>query len=180
VKDSTRTIEILDGVHKLFRITREFSSANPDSFEVIDADLDGDGVQELVVPLAVGWSNGMGVSFWTVYVLSPGETEWRVDSLPVEEYSTQGSWIAVQGERRCNLLQTSWVKGFEPRRGWGLYLEARWQTLEMGHFIQRMDRPVIRRRFLVGFAKERSASSVADAPFGWLRSSNAKPWTDSR
>ena len=153
------------------QLEREWSLSFPDWFEVVQADLDGDGNQELAVAVLDAVSNGISIAYWTVYALTPGRNDWSIDSLSVQDYSSTGSWVAVSGEKRCNLLQTEWVGGFEAGRGWGLYLHASWQTLESDRFVQRVDRPIVRRRYLFSFERERGDTTVrAAAPWAWLRS----------
>lgn len=171
LSDTLRTFDVSGVGARPLRFVRDWGSARPDSFEVVQADLDGDGSAEIVIAIWDAMSNGMGVTSWTILALTPGRYDWIVDSLAVQEYSTAGSWLALPGERRCNLLQTTWVNGFESGRGDGLYLQGTWQTLESGLFTQRTDRPVLRRRFLDSFDRERSDTTIRDAPWAWLRRS---------
>ena len=170
LSDTTRTIDVTGVGPRPLHFVRERGSAWPDSFDVIQADLDGDGSPEIVVATFDAASNGMGVAYWTVYVLSPGRMGWKVDSLGVQDYSSIGSWVALPKEKRCNLLQTAWVEAFEPRRGEGLYFQARWKAFEIGRFIDRVDRPTLRRRFLFRFEHERGDTTITNAPWRWLRS----------
>ncbi len=149
-----------------------------DSFEVIEAQLDADGSPSIALAIADAFSNGMVVGYWTVYVLDPRGVKWSIDSLPVQDYSILGSWVVVRGENRCSLLQTAWVNGWEPVRGDGLYLEASWQTVEYSRFVRRADRPLLRRRYLYGFERERGDTTIQDAPLAWLRSPQAAPWLE--
>jgi hypothetical protein len=168
-----RTFEVTGIGARPLRFDREWSAVLPDWFEVVQADLDDDGRQEVILATLDGVGNGMGVAYWTVYALSPGSIDWSIDSLPVQEYSSAGSWVVLSGEKRCNLLQTKWANGFEAGRGWGLYFHASWQAFEHGAFVQRVDRPILRRRYLFGFARERGDTAVrAGAPWTWLRSAN--------
>lgn len=111
----------------------------------------------------------MAVSYWTVLALTPGRYDWSIDSAHVEEYSSRGSWVALRGEKSCNLLLTHWVNGYEADRGGGLYLQASWQAFEFSRFVQRVDRPIIRRRYLFSFERQRSDTTIRDAPWVWLR-----------
>jgi len=165
--DSSHTISVTGVGARPLRFARPLSTIF-DTLDVIDADLEGDGSHEIIVATLDGVSNGMAVPYWTVLALTPGRYDWIIDSAKVEEYSSLGSWVAVRGERSCNLLQTQWVNGFEAQRGTGLYLQASWQTFD-GWFVQRVDRPVISRRYLYRFERERSDTTIRDAPWGWLR-----------
>jgi len=178
LRDSTRTITAKRRDAPPFHLTLSWAarSAGPDSFEVIEADLDADGRSEIVVPVFVAQSNGMGVSYWTVYVLEPGKFGWSVDSVDVEEYSTIGSWVKTPSDSRCNLLRTQWVNGFDPKRQEGLYFEASWLTYSIGRFVRRVDRPTLHRRYLFGFENERSKESIREAPLSWLKAPDAVVW----
>jgi hypothetical protein len=178
IADTLRTLVVQTTALPHFEIVHSYyGGLQPDSFEVIEADLDADGAREILIAVYHAHSTGLSVAYWTVYVLTPGSNSWQVDSLSVQEYSTVGSWAALPGETRCNLLHTSWVNGFEPSRGVGLYLEATWYALQYGQFVRRADRPVVRRRYLYSFERERNSNATPDAPLGWLRDHRAKPWT---
>jgi hypothetical protein len=169
LSDTVRTITVTGVVPRTLKFERPWSDIRPDTFDVIEADLEGDGSREIVVATLDAVSNGMAVPSWTILALSPGAYGWGIDSLQVEEYSSLGSWVTHRGEKSCNLLQTQWVNGYEAGRGGGLYLQASWQAFEYSRFIQRVDRPVIRRRFLNSFDRQRSDTTIRDAPWAWLR-----------
>jgi hypothetical protein len=173
--DTTRIIRILGVGSRPFELFAGPASGIVDTFAVIEADLNADGLHEVVIPLMTAESNGMGVDYWTVYILTPGSNAWGVDSLVVEDYDHRGSWVVLPGERKCNLLGTHWVNGFEAGRGGGLYYEASWYALEYGRLERRMDRPVLHRRFLYGFQRARRIPRSPTAPLSWLQSSLAKP-----
>jgi hypothetical protein len=136
--------------------------------EVIDADLDGDGQREVVIAALDGVSNGMGVPYWTVYVLTPSAGSWHVDSIEVHEYSTPGSWVISPHSDRCTLLVTRWANGEEPGRGGGLYLYASWWDVRSGRLSRREAHPMVRRRYLLSFQNERWRDSPLH-PLSWLQ-----------
>lgn len=167
LSDTLRTITVTGIGSRPLKFDREWSEVLPDDFDVIDADLEGDGSREIVVATLDAVSNGMGVSLWTILALTPGGYGWGIDSLQVQEYSSAGSWVTHRGGR-CDLLLTQWVNGYEAGRGYGLYLQASWQAYGLG-FTQRADRPILRRRFLNSFDRQRSDTTIRDAPWAWLR-----------
>jgi hypothetical protein len=142
--------------------------------EVLSGDLDGNGVAEVVVPVLKTGSNGMGIGYWSVLVISPNDYGWSVDTVEVEDYNTQGSWVRHPREPGCDLIETHWVNGYDPKRGGGLYLEARWLKLDF-RMTPRVDRPVLRRRYTNTFQEERSRTDGTTGPFSWLLSSQANP-----
>ncbi len=136
--------------------------------DVVETALADAGDGGLVLALRDAVSNGMGVAYWTVFAMQPGPAGWRVDSLATEDYRARGSWVLVRGEARCSFLETHWDPDSEPGRGEGLYLGARWHRLDGGRFAVRGDRPLLRRRYLFSFERERLRGDRA-APLAWLR-----------
>ena len=151
-----------------------------DSVQVIEADLGADNTQEIIVAAVHAVGTGPGIEYWTVYTLVPGLTEWSRDTVEVQDYAFPGSWVATPGERRCNLLRTEWVWGWEPGRQGGLYLQATWLAYDDGRFVPRIDRPVLRRRLLDYFERLRGQRVTPDAPLGWFRSPLALPFVPTR
>jgi len=146
-----------------------------DSVEVLSGDLDGDGSVEIVVPILMSSGNGMGVSYWSVLAVSPSGTGWYGDTVEVEDYNTNGSWVAPAGEKGCDLLETKWVWHYDASRGAGLYLTAAWLRFSSNDFEPRADRPILRRRYLGSFEAERGRTATTTGPFSWLLSPQAHP-----
>ena len=143
--------------------------------EAVSGDIDGDGVQDVVVPVLTMESQGMAVDAWTIYVLPKGRVDLGVDSLETVEYNTRGSWVRSPGERGCSLLVARWVGGEEPVRGAGLYFEATWYQMAGGWHSIRADRPTLRRRYTYAFERERGRTRATTGPFSWLLSPQAHP-----
>ncbi len=89
-------------------------------FEVVEADLDGDGAKEVMVAALVGVSNGMAAASWQLAILDGVTRAPRVVKL--DEYG-EGSF--VQAAKGCDLLRTEWRWLFDQKRGSGLYFTGR-------------------------------------------------------
>lgn len=141
-------------------------------FEVLHADLDGDGRKELIVANHDGTSNGLGVSFWTIYIFP--DAEFRRPQAPlifsVEEYGALGTFV-TEGDYVL-ILTTRWLWSKDPqgRRGEGLYLVGQWWRYRSGELLPVTDRPILARRFLMSFAAERGRTlDDQRAPYQWLK-----------
>jgi len=140
-------------------------------FEVLTGDLDNDRRPELAVANHDGTSNGLGVDYWTIFIFpDPGFRHFTAPlTFSVEEYGSFGTFVTNNG--RVNILTTSWVNNEDPkhRRGWGTYLVGQWWRYHSGKLRPLLDRPIIARRYLFGFEKERQNAVKLDrVPFQWL------------
>ena len=145
--------------------------AETSDFEVLTGDLDGDRKPELIVANHDGASNGLGVEFWTIFIFP--DTEFHNFTAPltfsVEEYGSFGTFVTSGG--KVNILTTEWLTNNDPkrRRGWGTYLVGQWWRYQSGELRPQLDRPIIARRYLNSFAKDRVETVNFDrVPFQWL------------
>jgi hypothetical protein len=174
--DSLKTVFIDEwGVARITLLTERDPSTIFDSLEVLTGDIDGEDGDEIVIPTFESSSNGLGIGYWSVYVLERRITGWRGDPVSVEDYNPGGSWVRVTGEKGCDLLETHWVSGYEARRPGGLYFEARWLRFSGARLEPRVDRPVLRRRLLNSFAEERGRTVETTGPLSWLLHPTARP-----
>jgi hypothetical protein len=139
-------------------------------FEVLTGDLDNDRKPELIVANHDGTSNGLGVDYWTIFIFP--DLEFRHFAAPltfsVEEFGSFGTFVTSGG--RVNILTTSWVSNKDPKRGtWGTYLVGQWWRYQSGELRPLLDRPIIARRYLFSFERERGNTVKRDrVPFQWL------------
>lgn len=140
-------------------------------FEVLSGDLDNDRKPELIVANHDGTSNGLGVDYWTIFIFP--DPEFRQFTAPltfsVEEYGSFGTFVTSGG--RVNILTTSWVSNKDPKRrkGWGTYLVGQWWRYQSGELRPLLERPIIARRYLFSFERERTDTARHDRiPFLWL------------
>ena len=141
-----------------------------EDFEVMQGDLDGDQKRELIIANRDATSAGLGVSVWSITIFP--DTGFR--SLPppltfsVKEFGTHGTFVSSGG--RLNILTTDWVSGKDPkgRRGEGLYFVGQWWRYQRGELLP-LPKPIVARRYLLSFARERFATSKSDrTPYQWL------------
>ena len=152
--------------------------AETSDFEVLTGDLDGDRKPELIVANHDGTSNGIAVDYWTIFIFP--DPEFRHFAAPltfsVEEYGSFGTFVASGG--RVNILTTSWVSNEDPkhRRGWGTYLVGQWWRYGAGELRPVLERPIIARRYLFSFERERGDTDKLDRiPFQWLSHPSTEP-----
>ncbi len=145
--------------------------AETSDFEVLTGDLDNDRKPELIVANHDGTSNGLGIDYWTIFIFP--DSEFRHFTAPltfsVEEYGSFGTFVTSGG--RVNILTTSWVGNEDPkhRRGWGEYLVGQWWRYQSGELRPLLERPIIARRYLFAFERERWNTVTRDRiPFQWL------------
>lgn len=139
-----------------------------EGFDLLRTDLDADGARELVVAYHDGTSNGLGVSYWTLFVFpEAGGPPLRFST---QEYGAEGTFPrAVRAGRR--VLVTGWEGSSEPGRGAGTYFFGRTYRYAAGRLVPDAA-PIRARRLLNGFARERGRPGPRD-PAGWL-SRNAR------
>jgi hypothetical protein len=143
------------------------------AFRVDTADLNGDGRDEFVIAAMGAVSNGMDVSYWKVWVLSDDKLSNPVD---VEDYGLTG-FLSSNG-KQCRLLVTRWIEGWEPKRGYGLYLVGRWFQLYDNELQYTSVRPAIKRRYLNSLAlmtHMRQQGAQDGKPVMWFRDRQATP-----
>jgi hypothetical protein len=145
--------------------------AETSDFEVLTGDLDNDRKPELIVANHDSTSNGIAVDYWTIFIFP--DPEFHNFKAPltfsVEEYGTFGTFITNGG--RVNILTTSWVSNKDPkhRRGSGTYLVGQWWRYQSGELRPELQRPILARRYLFRFERERVDGVKSDRiPFQWL------------
>ncbi len=140
-------------------------------FEVLTGDLDNDRRPELIVANHDGTSNGLGVDYWTIFIFpDPQFNNFNAPlTFSVEEYGSFGTFVTRGG--RVNILTTSWESNRDPngRKLWGTYLVGQWWRYQSGELRPLLDRPIVARRYLFSFERERNNSVKRDRiPFQWL------------
>lgn len=148
-----------------------------DGFQVVEADLDGDGDTERVLAVLAGVSNGLGVARWTVHVLEAGRP--TALSFSVAEYG-EGTLLRREKGPGCDVLLTEWKDLEDPLRGWGMYFIGRRDTYREGALVP-TGAPVRVRRYLREFREDfRSSNGERSLPVGhpakWLSEGWAEAW----
>lgn len=152
--------------------------AETSDFEVLTGDLDNNRKPELIVANHDSTSNGIAVDYWTIFIFPDPEFRRFEEPLTfsVEEYGSFGTFITSGG--RVNILTTSWVSNKDRRRGWGTYLVGQWWRYQSGELRPLLDRPIIARRYLFSFERERMDAVKLDrVPFQWLNHPRTEPVT---
>jgi hypothetical protein len=152
--------------------------AETSDFEVLTGDLDNDRKPELIVVNHDSTTNGIAVTYWTIYIFPDPEFHNFMAPLKfsVEEYGSFGTFVTTGG--RVNILTTTWVYNEDPKhkRGWGMYLVGQWWRYEAGELRPLLQRPIMARRFLSSFAGERGETVNFDrVPFRWLSHPSTEP-----
>jgi murein DD-endopeptidase MepM/ murein hydrolase activator NlpD len=146
-----------------------------EAFDVLDADLDGDGSPERVVAVHFASSNGMGVESWDLHLLEPQRSPHI--TLEVAEYG-EGSLLRRADGRGCDVLQTAWKDLQDPLRGWGLYFVGRRMEYRDGA-LRPTSEPIRARRYLREFREAGGPQEPAPRfgqPARWLSQGWAEGW----
>ncbi|HLA63396.1 MAG TPA: hypothetical protein VK610_03155 [Rhodothermales bacterium] len=112
-------------------------------------------------------SNGLGVRYWTVYVVPPGART-PTYRFAVRDFGDRGgSFAAWRG--RPVVWATDWLGGTDPsgRRGSGLYFVGRPFVIGTDGLEPATGVPLRARRYLDSFADQRGEGDTAD-PRAWL------------
>jgi hypothetical protein len=145
-----------------------------DGFQVVEADLDGDGKAERVLAVLNAVSNGLGVAHWTLRVLEPGRP--TPLSFYLAEYG-EGTFLRREQGPGCDVLATAWRDLEDPLRGSGLYFIGHRYAYREGALVP-VGAPVRVRRFLREFRHGASPSKrlPLGQPAKWLSEAWAEAW----
>lgn len=146
-------------------------AVTPEGFFAYRGDLDNDGRAEIVLVSLEGVSNGMGVTYSTVFIFDGG-TQGPPLSYSVQEFSDRESFIYDPAKRRTEMLITYWgdYASIEPKRVHGVYLIGKWFRYRGGKLEPVLEKPTLARRFLNSFAAERDNGWFENRhPYTWLK-----------
>jgi hypothetical protein len=144
-------------------------------FDVLVGDLDGDGAKELIVANHDGSSQGMMVSYWTISIFPGLENFERALVFSVEEYGSFGTFVQVRGGVQILATKWIWSKALRGRRGVGLYLTGRMWRYQDGRLLAVANRPLMARRYLNSFERERAQTEDSPyIPYSWFKSPQAE------
>ncbi|HEY0036495.1 MAG TPA: hypothetical protein VGB66_07385 [Longimicrobium sp.] len=136
-------------------------------WEVVVAPIGVEGRTIVSIAQRTAISNGLGVSYWRLWLVEPGASAEPVH-IDLHEYASDGSWVQPRRGGPCRLFATSWTTGSEPGLGAGLYLQGRWLVWREGSLREDASRPTVERRYLSSFERERFRGGRG-APFTWFR-----------
>ncbi|WP_271254832.1 FG-GAP repeat protein [Pseudanabaena sp. Chao 1811] len=145
-------------------------------FNAFEADLDGDGRQELIVASHNGTSNGLGVSYWTIYVLAdpsvyPIQTPMRFST---QDYGGIHGTFVPDGEQ-FEIWTTAWEwTGTDNTLG---IIGQQWRYQE-GELIS-TTHPILKRWYSYNFQSERSKTHDNPLiPYLWLANSKVQAYEE--
>lgn len=145
-----------------------------EGFSVLHADLDGDGVPDRIVEQRQAQSNGMGVAYAKVCVWPSSSKSGLPHCRETEDWGFLTRLVQEPGRQACSLVDGRWQPGREAGRGDGLYAVGRTWRLDASGWKPAAGRPVMSRRYLKSFERERDAAATsADAPL-WYQSAQAR------
>lgn len=184
--EPARLLYVEDG-NILLHWPAEAFLAETDDFHVLSGDIRGDGRSLWVVANRQLTSQGIGVHFWKVYVVSPDQPKRTPISWSASDYGPGSFAIPNDRLRRgCDILVTEWIEGHEPRRGKGLYFVGAWFRLGTDRLTPSTGRKQRLRRYVHSFERERSADLIdynddlspnfEGSPAKWLRPGKAQSY----
>lgn len=146
-------------------------------FEVLKGDIDDDRKDELVVAELQAQGNGFGIETWRISIIDNPESAHPPPPLhfEVNVYGSRGVFLRHGASPQCQILKAEWASLKHPRKGWGMYLVGRWYHYRKGELVPVSNRPVLIRRYLNSFAKERERSwNDPNIPLKWLQNKNVE------
>ncbi len=162
----------------------EFNGGQFTYYDVLIGDLDNDGLNEITIANKDGISNGLGIHYWTIFILLNPLTFGFHQPLEfkIEEYGSNGSFIKQQGDSRCNIFATEWQFGGlkESKRNVdGLYLMGRWFHYQSGRLKPTKRDGVLAKRYLFSFQEERLRTlDDLRIPFLWFKHGTIQHFTN--
>lgn len=150
------------------------ANALPEDFAFYRGDLDSDGTNEFILVSLEGVSNGMGITYATMYIFP--DLERQPDAkpavMPIEEFGYEDTLVYDRKLGKTRILATYWESydSLDKRRGSGMYLIGKWFEYDKGRLAPQLDKPTLARRFLNAFADERNNETFPERhPNTWLK-----------
>lgn len=142
-------------------------------FKVLKGDLDNDGSDDLIISELQGESNGFGRRFLKIFIVDDfgsGKLS-RPLEFEMNEFGSRGTFFRRRAEKSCRILKAEWVDIKHPKRDWGMYLKGQWFRYQDGRMSPMPGQPIMIRRYLFGFERERGRTfNEPRVPFLWLNS----------
>jgi len=131
-------------------------------------DQKGDGKGTVLIAVMDNMGAGMTVTSWSVWSFDGIKLS---NSIGADDYGAFSFPVCSRDGKSKFLLSSSWIEGWEPKRGKGLYLSACWfDLMDDGSWVSSSNRPSVYRRYLFGFERLRGNVIVRDTPEPWYRS----------
>lgn len=154
------------------------NGASPESFFALSGDLDKNKSAELVIVDFGGQSNGLGVNYYTVNIFPDFQTKGFQTPLSFDthEFGTEGTFRYDTKTNETLIMLSEWggVNVPDAKRGGGTYFTGRFFRYQNGKLKPAAGRPILARRLLNSFARERARTDASPLrPYNWLSSPQA-------
>jgi hypothetical protein len=149
--------------------------ASPSTMRIESIGVDAGMTERVLIAVEVQCSMGMAVDTWAVWLLDGMDLRGPID---VSEFGTLSFQVCSPEGKRSYLLGGDWQWDSEPGRGEGLYFKARWYDLDgpsAGWLEPSAERPLVERRYLFGFEKQRNAAKNRGQSVLWYRTADTRP-----
>lgn len=174
--DANGFFEISKGRNALGEISASINGASStDNFHAFFGDLDKNKSAELVIVDFDVQSNGLGVSYYTINIFPDFETKGFQTPITfnTQEFGANGTFVYDAKTKETLILLTEWggVQITDPKRGEGLYFTGRFFRYSDGKLKLATDKPILARRYLYSFERERFRTKKdSRRPYLWLTS----------
>ena len=152
-----------------------YGASSVDNFHAFYGDLDKNNSAELIVVDFDGQSLGLGVNYFTINIFPDFETKGYQPpiSFSTTEFGADGTFLYDAKIKETLMLLTEWggVQVTDPKRGEGLYFTGRFFRYKDGKVKLATEKPILARRYLNSFEKERFRTEKDPRhPYIWLTS----------
>lgn len=144
----------------------------PAAFDVTQADVDGDGIADLLVEQFMAQSNGLGVRYGRLCVWA--SRGGAADCRDVQEWGSLSVLVREPGRQACSLVDAAWLPGRERGRGDGTYAFGRVLRFERAAWRGVGSRAPVARRLFSSFARQREDLPVLNAQRLWYQHPQAR------
>lgn len=176
-EDRDSYFEVGKGRYNLGKIDASINAfgGTIDNFHVYYGDLDNNKSAELIIVDFNGQGNGLGVRYFTISIFPDFQTKGFTQSLSFTDYEfgVNGTFIYDADKKETLILLTEFIDSdkIDAKRGSGLYLIGKYFRYQNGLLKPAYDKPILARRYLNSFEKERwKTIDNPRAPYLWFNS----------
>lgn len=147
--------------------------ASESEFEVVQGDLDGNGIDEIIVADFVAESLGMGVRIHRLHIFPDFTKNGFSKPVPIDvtEFGSLGTFIPNPATNEILILVCSWESSdkIEKVKSEKTYLIGRFVRYKKGKILPAFEKQIYARRYLYSFEKERDDSAGGNKqPYSWF------------
>ncbi len=156
------------------KVTTSDGTIFDNRFWVYQGNLDKSASDELIIVDYNGWSNGLGITYFTSYIFANTRNGFKKTlEFPLEEFGERGNFIYDKARNETLILVTYWDSFANldlNRVPWGTYLTGKWFRYRQDLLQPVFAKPTLARRLLNSFMNERgNTSDNSQAPYVWLQ-----------